>query len=212
MNFITVIVFALASGITPTLGWLEMIPIVAGFIVFATGIGMLLSALYVRYRDVQPIWEVLVQAWFYCSPVMYVATAYSNFGDNFQKLAMINPFATMLTQMGHAFIDPARSRRPWRSAESCPSCWRSPSFRRRSRSAGECSHTRRHSSPRTFSRSESLQNPLEPVEQADLGVPSELVARAGHIQAAALHLAEPRGGELGVGQCPVAAGLAQRIK
>jgi ABC-2 type transport system permease protein len=107
MNFITVIVFALASGITPTIRWLEMIPIVAGFVVFATGIGMLLSALYVRYRDVQPIWEVVVQAWFYCSPVMYVATAYSNFGDNFQKLAMINPFATMLTQMGHAFIDPA---------------------------------------------------------------------------------------------------------
>jgi ABC-2 type transport system permease protein len=107
MNFIAVIVFALASGITPTVRWLEMFPIVAAFVVFATGIGMLLSALYVRYRDVQPIWEVAVQAWFYCSPVMYVATAYAHFGPNFQQLAMINPTATLLTQMGHAFIDPA---------------------------------------------------------------------------------------------------------
>ncbi len=36
---------------------------------------MLLSALYVRFRDVQPIWDVLLQAWFYCSPIMYPASA-----------------------------------------------------------------------------------------------------------------------------------------
>jgi ABC-2 type transport system permease protein len=108
MNFIAVFVFALASGITPTVRWLEMIPIVGAFIVFATGIGMLLSALYVRYRDVQPIWEVLAQAWFYCSPIMYVATQYGKqFSPSLQQIALINPIATLLTQMGHAFIDPA---------------------------------------------------------------------------------------------------------
>ncbi len=107
MNFIAVIVFTLASGITPTVRWLEMIPIVGGFIVFATGIGMLLSALYVRYRDVQPIWDVAAQAWFYCSPIMYVATQYGKqFSPTLQHIALINPIATLLTQMGHAFIDP----------------------------------------------------------------------------------------------------------
>jgi ABC-2 type transport system permease protein len=100
-------VFALASGITPTFRWLEMIPIVFALVAFATGIGMLLSALYVRYRDVQPIWEVITQAWFYCSPVMYVATEYGKrFASGFQHIALINPIATLLTQMGHTFIDP----------------------------------------------------------------------------------------------------------
>ncbi len=42
-----------------------MIPIALGFIVLATGIGMLLSRCYVRFRDVQPIWDVSLQAWFY---------------------------------------------------------------------------------------------------------------------------------------------------
>ncbi len=37
---------------------------------------MLLSALYVRFRDVQPIWEVFLQVWFYGSPIIYPATAY----------------------------------------------------------------------------------------------------------------------------------------
>ena len=87
------------------LKWLEMLPIALAFILFATGIGMLLSALYVRYRDMQPIWEVTLQAWFYISPIMYLATAYkTRFGPGFAKLAMLNPAATLLTQMGHAFI------------------------------------------------------------------------------------------------------------
>jgi ABC-2 type transport system permease protein len=104
MNFIAVFVFALASGITPTIGWLILIPVAIAFIALATGIGTLLSALYVRFRDVAPIWDVAVQAWFYASPVMYLATAYRHFGSNFQKIAMINPVATLLTQTAHDFI------------------------------------------------------------------------------------------------------------
>ena len=108
MNFIAVFVFAFASGVTPTILWLEMIPIILLFIVLATGIAMLLSALYVRFRDVQPIWEVFLQVWFYGSPVIYPATAYVShkLPDGFEKIAMINPVATLLAQMGHAFIDP----------------------------------------------------------------------------------------------------------
>jgi ABC-2 type transport system permease protein len=109
MNFIAVFVFAFASGVTPTIQWLEMIPIVLLFIVLATGIAMLLSALYVRYRDVQPIWDVFLQVWFYGSPVLYPATAYvsNKLGFKAEHFAMINPVATLLAQMGHAFIDPA---------------------------------------------------------------------------------------------------------
>lgn len=109
MNFIAVFVFAFASGVTPTIQWLEMIPIVGLFIVLATGIAMLLSALYVRFRDVQPIWDVFLQVWFYGSPVLYPATAYvtEKLHFNVRQIAMINPVATLLAQMGHAFIDPS---------------------------------------------------------------------------------------------------------
>jgi ABC-2 type transport system permease protein len=104
MNFIAVIVFALANGVPPTVKWLEMIPIVALFIVLATGIGLLLSALYVRFRDVQPIWDVTLQAWFYASPVMYTAIRYATIAPGFVRYSMINPTGLLLTQMGHAVI------------------------------------------------------------------------------------------------------------
>jgi len=105
MNSIAVLVFALLNGVTPHWSWLEMLPIVLGFVIFATGIAMLLSAAYVRARDIAPIWEVALQAWFYCSPIMYVANSFSHrFGKGFAHVALANPAAMLLTQMGHAFI------------------------------------------------------------------------------------------------------------
>ncbi len=100
MNFIAVFVFALISGVTPRLSWLWMIPIFLGFVAMALGMSMLLSALYLRYRDVQPVWEVLVQMLFYSSPIMYIASSY----QGLEHLALLNPFALMLTQMGHSFV------------------------------------------------------------------------------------------------------------
>jgi ABC-2 type transport system permease protein len=105
MNFIAVIVFALVNGVTPTMRWLEMLPITLGFVVLATGLGMLLSALYVRFRDMAPIWEVGLQIWFYTSPIMFpISSIDRRFGHGLEHLAMTNPVATLLTQAGHAFV------------------------------------------------------------------------------------------------------------
>jgi ABC-2 type transport system permease protein len=100
MNLIVVVIFALANGISPTLGWLEMIPIILGFMVLATGIGMFLSVTYVRFRDIAPIWEVFSQVLFYATPIMYVAANFAGY----EHVAMLNPLAVLVTQMGHAFI------------------------------------------------------------------------------------------------------------
>lgn len=107
LSLVVVIIFALGSGVTPTVRWLEMLPILLGFIVLATGFGMLLSALYVRFRDVQPMWDVVLQAWFYGSPIMYTAVKYAKVSPGFEHVAMISPPAMLLTQMGHAFVDSA---------------------------------------------------------------------------------------------------------
>jgi ABC-2 type transport system permease protein len=70
LNLLVVLVFALIAGIHPMLSWLELPLILAMLIVFATGMAMLLSALFVRARDMQPIWEVFSQVLFYASPVI----------------------------------------------------------------------------------------------------------------------------------------------
>jgi ABC-2 type transport system permease protein len=105
MNWIAVLVFALLNGVSPAITWLEMVPIALGFILLATGMAMLLSALYVRFRDVAPIWEVALQAWFYASPIMFPAFLINKrFGPGLEHVALLSPVATLLTQGGHAFI------------------------------------------------------------------------------------------------------------
>jgi ABC-2 type transport system permease protein len=103
LNMVVVFVFVFASGIEPRWSWLEMIPLILLLIVLSVGVTMLLSALYVRYRDMQPIWEVALQMLFYASPVIYVA---ATLPDSIEEEAMANPIAAVLTQMRHALIDP----------------------------------------------------------------------------------------------------------
>jgi ABC-2 type transport system permease protein len=103
LNLVVVFVFVFASGITPRWSWLELIPLVGLLVMLATGVTMLLSALYVRYRDMQPIWEVVLQMLFYASPVIYVT---ETLPDNIEREAMASPITAVLTQMRHALIDP----------------------------------------------------------------------------------------------------------
>jgi ABC-2 type transport system permease protein len=103
MNSIVVLGFALGSGESPRLTWLELPLLVALLAILAVGTGMLLSILYVRFRDIQPIWDVTTQVLFYCSPIIYTAVKYPT---SVVRLAMANPIAAILTQMEHAFVDP----------------------------------------------------------------------------------------------------------
>jgi ABC-2 type transport system permease protein len=103
MTFVAVLIFAFAAGVYPDVGWLELPVIVVALAMFAIGIGMLLSALYVRYRDMQPIWEVVSQMLFYASSVLYVATTVS---ESYRPWFLCNPISALFAQMRHAVVDP----------------------------------------------------------------------------------------------------------
>jgi ABC-2 type transport system permease protein len=103
MTLLAVFVFAIATADYPTWTWLQLIPLIAMLTLLAIGVGMLLSVLFIRYRDVQPIWEVVSQMLFYASPVLYVATQVP---DDFQRVYLANPIASILTQVRHAVVDP----------------------------------------------------------------------------------------------------------
>jgi ABC-2 type transport system permease protein len=106
LNLIVVFVFALIAGVSPMLSWLEL-PLIIGFLaVFATGVAMLLSALFVHFRDIQPIWEVLQQILFYVSPVIIsVDTVREKVKSHtLVHLYMLNPLAVAFQQFRHAIV------------------------------------------------------------------------------------------------------------
>ena len=102
-TLVAVLIFAFASGVYPRWGWFELPVLVAVLAMFATGIGLTLGALYVRYRDIQPIWEVVSQMLFYASPVLYVSTFVP---EAYQRPYHANPIAAVFCEMRHAVIDP----------------------------------------------------------------------------------------------------------
>lgn len=104
MNLVVVVVFALANGVDPRWTWLEMPVIVAVWALLGLGVGMILSVLYVRMRDVQPIWDVFSQVLFYGSPLVYLLSRYS---PHLRHYILINPVAALSTQTAHAFVDPS---------------------------------------------------------------------------------------------------------
>ncbi|HUB73896.1 MAG TPA: ABC transporter permease [Solirubrobacteraceae bacterium] len=114
LNLVVVLIFAVISGVKPTLTWLELPVIVAFLTVFSTGVAMLLSALFVRFRDIQPIWEVGSQILFYCSPVIIpVETVRERLVPNqdafkhfLYHLYMLNPLAVAFQELRHAMINP----------------------------------------------------------------------------------------------------------
>jgi len=109
LNLIPVFVFLVASGGQPRWSWLELPVLIAIFTVFVLGLAMLLSALFVRYRDVEPIWDVVLQVMFYASPIFYtLETVNQKTGSHTaSEIIMCNPFAAILQQARHALIDPS---------------------------------------------------------------------------------------------------------
>lgn len=108
LNYAVVLVFALANGVKPTVGWLQIIPLLFLLYIVAASVSVSLSAYYVRFRDVRPIWEVIAQVLFYACPVIYpISYVIDNGHETLAKVMMCNPVATIIEQMRHAAIDPS---------------------------------------------------------------------------------------------------------
>jgi ABC-2 type transport system permease protein len=103
IDLVLVIVWILASGIEPTWTWLLMPVILAYLIVLTCGICLLLSALYVRHRDVQEGWPVISRVLFYASPILFPIELLPAALLDAQSF---NPLAPMLTEARVWIIDP----------------------------------------------------------------------------------------------------------
>jgi ABC-2 type transport system permease protein len=103
LNLLAVFVFMLIYGVDPQWTWLGLPLILAALVLFTTAVSMLLSALYVRFRDVGIIWSVGVQVLFYAAPILYpIELAPGSFRD----LVQANPLAPIFEQARVWIIDP----------------------------------------------------------------------------------------------------------
>jgi len=106
MNLIAVVIFLLAYGVDPTWTWLFLPLIVLILFVLTSAMSLLLSSLYVRFRDIAIMWSVAVAALFYGSPILYPFDP-AIVPDQYRAVMAINPLTPFFAQVRHWIIDPS---------------------------------------------------------------------------------------------------------
>lgn len=101
VNLVVIAVFIAANRIVPTAKWLVIPVLLLELYLVALGVTFILSTLYVRFRDVGQIWELVLQILFYGSPIIYAATILPAW---FQKLTYLNPLVQVVQDIRWAVV------------------------------------------------------------------------------------------------------------
>jgi ABC-2 type transport system permease protein len=90
LNLVVIVVFMITSKIGFSPINLMFIFLVFELFVFILGLSFILSALFVKFRDFNHIWEVSLQVLFYGTPIIYPIAFIP---EGVEKLIMLNPLA-----------------------------------------------------------------------------------------------------------------------
>ena len=77
---------------------LYIIPLFA----LSLGVAFILATMFVYFRDIAPVWEVVMQAGMYATPIIYSLSMISN--HKIVALMMLNPLATIIQDLRHILI------------------------------------------------------------------------------------------------------------
>jgi ABC-2 type transport system permease protein len=91
LNMVVIVIFMFINHVDLLVTTLLLPLILIEVYLFALGISLFLSAAFVKYRDIGYIWEVVLQAGFYLTPILYPIALITNV--TLQKLILLNPMA-----------------------------------------------------------------------------------------------------------------------
>ncbi len=88
LTLIVFFVFCILDNITFTWKIILLLYPIALLVLFNIGVGLILSALYVFFRDIQYLWSVFTQLLMYMSAIFYTIDGYS---QTVQNIFLLNP-------------------------------------------------------------------------------------------------------------------------
>jgi ABC-2 type transport system permease protein len=103
-NLVIVVIFMIFYKIAPTWSMVWLPLLFLELYILVLGVGLLLSALYVRFRDIAHIWDVVLQAMFYGTPILYSPERMPELA---RKIQMLNPMAQIIQDFRSLVISPA---------------------------------------------------------------------------------------------------------
>lgn len=105
-NVIVIVIFMYFNKVH--VGWEGLlVPVLlAEIFFFGLAIAFILSALFVRLRDVNFIWEVVTQALFYATPILYPLQRITEHYPAAARFLLLNPVGQAIQDIRHAVITP----------------------------------------------------------------------------------------------------------
>jgi ABC-2 type transport system permease protein len=104
LNLLVVFFFIWLGHAEPNRYVLLLPLLILELFIFSLSIAFFLSTVYVRFRDINFIWEVLIQVGFYATPILYSFSYISSRSEAAAKLAMLNPMAQIIQDARHGLV------------------------------------------------------------------------------------------------------------
>lgn len=105
-NLLIVFIFTLINGV-PLTPYMLLLPIyLIEILIFGVGIAFTLSSFYVKFRDIQYIWEIIMQGLFYASAAIFPLSKVLDSHHTIGQLMLLNPVAQALQDARRVFINP----------------------------------------------------------------------------------------------------------
>jgi ABC-2 type transport system permease protein len=103
LNLLVLAVFMILNhvGVMRTITLLPLT--LAEIYLFGLGVSLFLAAAFVKFRDLKYIWEVVIQAGFYLTPILYPLSS-DKISPLFQKLILLNPVAQSLQDARYELV------------------------------------------------------------------------------------------------------------
>ena len=108
ISLVVVLVFMIINGVEFRLTILIFPVLIVELYVFALAIAFLLSTLYVKFRDIGHIWDVIMQIWFYITPIIYPLSQIIGMGGHGLLIAkamlVVNPVAQIIQDARYVLV------------------------------------------------------------------------------------------------------------
>jgi ABC-2 type transport system permease protein len=101
VNLFALFVFVAADEVTPRIEWLLVVPLLLELYIFSVSVGLLVAALYVRFRDIGQVWELASQLLFFASAIFYPIGILPLWA---QRIAFLNPFVQIMQDVRHVIL------------------------------------------------------------------------------------------------------------
>ena len=104
INLLVVLAFIVFNGVELSWQSLLFVPLVLELYIFALALAFFLSAFNVKFRDVGYLWEILLQALFYATPIIYPLAMVLKESDIAAKIIMLSPVAQVVQDVRYVLI------------------------------------------------------------------------------------------------------------